>query len=116
METEISSSLALEMGAIAAMAEPPQMAVPAVIRKEALPCDVEELAEQQAEGHGGGDADGGVEKAGAAGMQHLVQVHTEAERNDGELQKEFGERTGFGAVWVCECESEGDASDQRDGR
>jgi len=37
METLISSSLALVMGAMAAIALPPQMAVPAVMRKEALP-------------------------------------------------------------------------------
>ena len=35
-ETAISSSLALVMGAIAAMALPPQIAVPAVMRNEAV--------------------------------------------------------------------------------
>ena len=82
METLISSWSAPVMGATAAMALPPQIAVPAEIRKDALPATLSRLAKEQAEQHGTGDADRRVEEAGAAGMYHLLQIHAEPQGND----------------------------------
>ena len=76
---------------------------------------MENLAECEAEDHGGGDTDGGVGEAGAAGVGDLLDVHAEAEGDDGGLEEELGEAGGFGAEGVVDREPEGDAADQRDG-
>ena len=57
--------------------------------------NVNQVTEPKAEQHRQGDAGGGVEEAGASGLQDFVQVHAEAEGYDGGLQQEFREVLAF---------------------
>lgn len=50
---------------------------------------MDEISEAESEQHDGGDADRGVEKAGASGVNDFVEIHAEAESDDGGLQQEF---------------------------
>src|ERR1700747_2997696 len=50
---------------------------------------MDEISEAESEQHDDGDADRGVEKAGASGVNDFVEIHAEAESDDGGLQEEF---------------------------
>ena len=58
--------------------------------------DLQQIAEAQAEQHRDSDAGGGVDEAGASGVENLMEVHAEAEGNDGSLQEKFREALAFG--------------------
>ncbi len=47
-----------------------------------LLADADDVSESQAQEHDCGDADGGVEKSGASGVDDFVKIHAEAESND----------------------------------
>src|ERR1700739_3386516 len=50
---------------------------------------MDQISEAESEQHDSGDADRGVEKAGASGVNDFVEIHAEAESDDGGLQQEF---------------------------
>lgn len=50
---------------------------------------MDETSEAEAEEHNRGDADCGVEETGASGVNDFVEIHAEAEPDDGSLQQEF---------------------------
>ena len=50
---------------------------------------MDQISEAESEQHDCGDADGGVEKAGASGVNDFVEIHAKAESDDGGLQQEF---------------------------
>ena len=94
-DTPISSSLASAIGPTAAMALPPQMAVPALIRNADFLSDMKEIAESEAHQHRRGDADGRVEKAGTSGVKNFMQVHAKAQGNHRSLQQKFRQTFAF---------------------
>ena len=112
-ETAIPSSLALVMGAIAAMALPPQIAVPAVMRNEVPLLYGQQPYQRPAKQHGEADAARGVEEAGATDAKNLLQIHTESKAHHGGLQKNLGEMFCFDVKRVNEGESVEDAAHQR---
>jgi hypothetical protein len=66
------------MGPTAAIALPPQMAVPTVIRNEAV-LYLQPTSDRQPKEHGSRYAARGVKEARAANLHHLRQVHAKAE-------------------------------------
>ena len=104
-ETAISSSLALVMGATAAMALPPQMAVPAEMRNETLLLHVQNSSQPPAQQHGKADAGRGVEKPGAAYAKNLVEVHAESESHDGNLKQKLRQALGIQMIGMNEGEA-----------
>ena len=116
METLISSSSAPVMGEMAAIALPPQMAVPAVIRNDAFPATLSRLPKSRPKQHGAADADRRVKETGAAGMHHLLQIHAKSQGNDGGLQQQLGQRTALQAERMLDGEAESNSPSQRNGR
>ena len=47
-------------------------------------------------------------------MHDFMEIHTEAERNDGCLQQEFRQSLAFGVERVCQRESVNQSTQQRD--
>ena len=90
-EMAICSSLAPVMGPTAAMALPPQMAVPVEIRKAGVRCILEHRTQRHADHHSEADAEDGVNEPAASSTDHVVQVHAEAQSDDGSLQQVAGE-------------------------
>ena len=89
-DTDISSSVAPVIGPTAAIALPPQIAVPVEIRNAGRALHREQLAQQRAQRHRKRDADCGVKKAALAGLDYFLQVHAEAESDDRGLQQKLG--------------------------
>ena len=77
---------------------------------------LKQAAKQQAKQHGAGDADRGVEEAGAAGVHHLLQIHAESKSHDRGLQKQLGQRMALHAERMLHGEAECDSTGQRNGR
>ena len=82
-ETAISSSLAFVIGAIAAMALPPQIAVPAVMRNEGSFLHIQQSSQPPTQNHGEADAACGVETTQAANAKNLLQIHAESKAHHG---------------------------------
>ena len=59
-------------------------------QERCLSCDLEQAAKEQAKQHGSADAKRGVNKTGAAGVHHLLQIHAESQGHDGGLQQMLG--------------------------
>ncbi len=67
------------MGPMAAIALPPQMAVPAVIRNEEFPRTRSNFPRARPpHERKGNSAQRGIDEAAAAGFQNFVQIHAEA--------------------------------------
>ena len=94
-ETDISSSVAPMMGPTAAIALPPQIAVPVEMRNAGRGRTDISLPSSGPDNHGEGDAHRGVEKSAAAGLQHLLQVHAEAQAHHRGLQQILRELSRF---------------------
>ena len=77
----------------AAIAEPPQMAVPLDERGD-LAADLEEPAEQQAEQECGDDAADGDHPAALGGSGEIVEIDAEAEQDDARLDQVLADRSG----------------------
>ncbi len=115
-ETAISSELASRMGATAAMAEPPQMAVPMETRKLIRGRTREEIAESKAEEQREGDAERGVNEAGAARLDDLVEIHAETECDNGGLEQVLGQVVRVRGIGVDAVEPRSDAENERESR
>jgi hypothetical protein len=109
-ETAISSSLALVMGAIAAMALPPQIAVPAVMRNEVPLLYGQHSSQPPAQQQGEADATCGVDKSRAADAENLREIHAESKAYHGCLQKKLGELSRCEVKRMNEGESVDDAA------
>ena len=115
-ETDISSSVAPVIGPTAAMALPPQIAVPVEMRNAGRSGTANQPAQQCAHDHREGDTQGSVEEPAPAGMHHLVQIHPEAQPHDGRLQQNPGERSGFVLIGMggdCTEDEAGEQSQRR---
>ncbi len=75
------------MGAIAAMALPPQIAVPVDIRNEILCFTRSNLSQSPTQEQGDTDAARGIDETGAAGFKYLLQIHAESQAHHGCLQQ-----------------------------
>jgi hypothetical protein len=87
-ETAISSWLALVIGAIAAMALPPQMAVPHDEIRDSL-LHLQESSQPPAQEQGDADAARGIDEPRASSLHNLLQIHTKPKSDDGCLKEEF---------------------------
>ena len=79
------------MGPTAAMALPPQIAVPVEIRKAGSALHFEHRTQGHANHHGEADAENGIDEAAASSAEHVVQVHAESESDHRSLQQVAGE-------------------------
>src|ERR1700758_3885979 len=77
---------------------------------------MDEISEAESEQHDGGDADRGVEKAGASGVNDFVEGHAEAEPDDGGLQQEFRQALALDVKRMSEGESVHEACEKLKGR
>ena len=104
-ETAISSSDAFAIGPTAAMALPPQIAVPALISRELVSPTCNRLAQSEAEEHRKRDAYRGINKSRAACVNDFLQIHSEAEADHGSLQQKLGEMFASDLFWILEMPS-----------
>ena len=78
--------------------------------------NLEQGAKQQAKQQSAGDADSRVEKAGATGVHHLLQIHAKSKSHHRGLQKQLGQRMALHAERMLHREAECDSAGQRNGR
>ncbi len=114
-ETAICSSLASVIGATAAIALPPQIAVPAEIRKDVLCSTLSSFPSPQPSNIGKSDASRRIKKPRSADTDNLLQIHSKAKANHRNLKQEF--RCLPGRAWkrMSECKPEEQAARQRQG-
>ncbi len=104
------------IGPTAAIALPPQIAVPVEIKKRRNSPYAEQRAQAHPRQQREADAHHGVEKPAAPGPNHLVQVHAEAQPHDRGLQQTFGELPGLAAIGMRKQQTEDKSHRQSHGR
>ena len=87
-----------------------------MIKNETFLRNRERTAQINSQQHRGGDADRRVDDAGSSGANDLMEVHAEAERHHGSLQKILREHAAFGNVGMRKSEAVEEAAEKSNGR
>ena len=90
--------------------------MPEEIRCDVVRLDVHRAADEKSEEQRADDRDDGEEDAGAAGLDDLLQVHPEAEEDDGGLQQELRRFRVARRERMAERQREREAEAERDRR
>ena len=104
------------IGATAAIALPPQIAVPVEISAEAVWFTFNARPSQSREPQRERDSHCRVNESAAPGHEHFVQIHPEPQTNHGTLQQIFRHHARLCGIRMFKCESKNEAKSEGDRR